>query len=634
MPRPLKWLAIALAVILGLVLIVAAVPNWNGLREPLADVVRDKTGRELTIAGDLKFRPGLSGLRFTASDVTFSNPEWASRDNMVEVGKVTLRVAVLPLFSGRVVFPEVTLDRGEVYLEKSRDGRRNWLLDREQRDEDARATIRRIAVKDGRVDYLDPLLETDVSARVSTRPEAEDAALPLRFSVSGRYKGQPVKASGGGESVMGLRDTGEPYRLEVAGKIGPTSVHAAGAVTTLLKLSAADAHIALSGGSLDELFPLIGIVLPETPAYTTSGRLVHSSGLWRYEGFKGRVGRSDIAGKLYVDVRGARPFLRATLKSRELHLADLGPLVGAGKARERPAPGRVLPDSEFRTDRWSRMDADVTLDAASIKRPEALPIDNLSTRLRMQDAVLRLQPLKFEIAGGSLAGTVKLDGRENPIRADVDLKARKFKIAKLFPTVDLSRASLGEVNGDIKLAGRGNSVAAMLDTADGNLAAVAGSGTVSRLVMEAVGLHILQMLQLRLTGDEVINIRCGIADFGVKDGVMQANVLVVDSDVTRVDGTGHVDLGEETLALTLRPTAKKFRLIALPTPIHVRGKFADPDVGLDKGKLALRSLGAAALGAINPALTLLPLIEAGPGRDSDCARLIADTGVPARKPAK
>lgn len=634
MPRPLKWLAIALAVVLGLVLILAAVPNWNGLREPLADVVRDKTGRELNIAGDLKFRPGFSGLRFTASDVTFSNPEWASRDNMVEVGRVTLRVAVLPLFSGRVVFPEVILDRGEVYLEKSRDGRRNWLLDREQRDEDARATIRRIAVKDGRVDYLDPLLETDVSARVSTRPEAENSALPLRFSVSGRYKGRPVKVSGAGESVMGLRDTDEPYRLEVTGKVGSTSVHAAGAVTNLLKLSAADAHIALSGASLAELFPLIGIVLPETPAYSTSGRLVHSEGLWRYEGFKGRVGRSDIAGKLYVDVRGARPFLRATLKSRELHLADLGPLVGAGRGPERPTPGRVLPDSEFRTDRWSRMDADVTLDAASIKRPEALPIDNLSTRLRMQDAVLRLQPLKFEIAGGSLAGTVKLDGRENPIRADVDLKARKFKIAKLFPTVDLSRASLGEINGDIKLAGRGNSVAAMLDTADGSFAAVAGSGTVSRLVMEAVGLHILQMLQLRLTGDEVINIRCGIADFGIKDGVMQTNVLVVDSDVTRVDGTGHVDLGEETLALTLRPTAKKFRLIALPTPIHVRGKFGDPEVGLDKGKLALRSLGAAALGAINPALTLLPLIEAGPGRDSDCARLIRETGVPARKPDK
>jgi len=34
----------------------------------------------------------------------------------------------------------------------------------------------------------------------------------------------------------------------------------------------------------------------------------------------------------------------------------------------------------------------------------------------------------------------------------------------------------------------------------------------------------------------------------------------------------------------------------------------------------VRALGALALGAINPLLALIPLIDAGPGEDSDCAQ--------------
>jgi AsmA protein len=34
--------------------------------------------------------------------------------------------------------------------------------------------------------------------------------------------------------------------------------------------------------------------------------------------------------------------------------------------------------------------------------------------------------------------------------------------------------------------------------------------------------------------------------------------------------------------------------------------------------MAARALGAVALGVINPLLALIPLIDAGPGKDSDC----------------
>ena len=144
-------------------------------------------------------------------------------------------------------------------------------------------------------------------------------------------------------------------------------------------------------------------------------------------------------------------------------------------------------------------------------------------------------------------------------------------------------------------------------------------------MMETVSLHLLEMLQLKLTGDEAIRIRCGVADFGVKEGVMQANTLILDTDIVRIDGSGHIDLAQEKLDLRIVPRSKKLSLVALRTPIHVEGRLSRPEVGLDKGKLAVRGLAAVALGAVNPALGLIPLIETRTGSDSECRRLIAET---------
>ncbi|MBU2640851.1 MAG: AsmA family protein [Gammaproteobacteria bacterium] len=629
--RPLKWLAISLLFVAVLGVILTSLPNWNALRGPLARIVGDKTGRELNIGGDLIVKLGWPILRVHASDVTFSNPTWAREKNMIEVGDVTFGVVTPPLFRRSLTLDEVHLDRGGIYLEKSRDGRKNWLLDRNQRNDKARVVIRRLTVSDGRIEYRDPALRTRLIARVSTsgRPTSQ-TPLPLKFKVEGQYKGQPLAATGTGDSVLALRDVGTPYRLRVVGRIGPTAVRAEGRVTDLLKLSAVDLQIALRGSSLAQLYPVLGIVFPDTPPYATQGRLVRTGMLWRYEKFQGWIGRSDIAGTLQVDTGAKRPLLVATLNSSRLNFSDLGPLVGTRDTQQTATQtaatrDRVLPDVAFRTQRWSRMDADVTLNAQSIARPDALPIDHLSTRLRLNDAVLRLNPLKFDVAGGTLAGAVKLDGRQTPIRAAVDLKARSMKIARLFPTVDLNKTSIGEFNGDIELAGEGDTVAAMLGSADGKLALVADGGIISRLMMETVSLHLLEMLQLKLTGDEVIRIRCGIADFGVKEGIMQANTLMLDTDIVRIHGSGRIDLQQEKLDLRIVSKSKKLSLLALRTPIHFGGRLSRPEVELDKGNLAARGLAAVALGAVSPALGLIPLIETRTGADSNCRQLIVET---------
>ncbi len=415
--RPWKWVAITLALLAAAAVALVSLPNWNALRDPLVRFVNDRTGRELHIGGDLEVRLGWPRTRIRAADVTFSNPPWAHDKNLIAVRGVSADLSMLPLFRRKVVFQEVRLDRAEVALEKSKDGRKNWLLDRNQRDDRARIEIKHLAARDGRISFLDPAARTRLVARVSTPTlRMTERAAPLSFKVEGQYRGQDMVAEGTGDAVLALRDVETPYRIKVAGRVGPTVARADGHITNVVELSAVDLGIDLRGGSLAQLYPLLGMVFPDTPPYTTSGRLIRRGSLWRYEKFHGHIGNSDIAGTLQVETGSERPVLKATLASRKLDVTDLGPLIGSEKPGGAAADGRVLPTTPFRIERWPRMDADVTLNARSIVGRNALPIGNLSARLRLEAAVLRVDPLEFEVAGGTLAGAVKLDGRQAPIR--------------------------------------------------------------------------------------------------------------------------------------------------------------------------------------------------------------------------
>lgn len=155
--------------------------------------------------------------------------------------------------------------------------------------------------------------------------------------------------------------------------------------------------------------------------------------------------------------------------------------------------------------------------------------------------------------------------------------------------------------------------------------------------MEKIGLHLLEIIQLKLIGDKTVKLNCFIADFGVKRGLMTSHALVLDTEVSTIVGTGTIDLRQESLDLTLVPATRATSPVAFRSPIHVRGPFAQPEVSLDKARLLARGAGALALGLINPALIILPLIEMGPGVESPCARLIpavrASLGKGQEKPA-
>ena len=636
------------------------------MRQPIERYTLNKTGRILAIKGDLTL-----GLHWPlpivrASDVTFANPAWAKEPLLLNAGAVEIELDLLQLFRRQVVFPQVHLQRPEVYLEQTPDGRKSWLLDLEQKDDAARIQIGRITLDEGKLGYDDVATKTRINATISSTSAQQREVSPyaLAFTAVGLLKGIAIKAKGSGGPAVSLRDETLPYPLQLDATIGNTHISSEGTVTGLLKLSTLDMKLALRGENLDQLFPIIGIATPHTRAYVTNGRLVRAGNEWHYQDFKGRFGESDIAGSVKVTVGGQRPMMVADLTSSVLDIDDLGPFIGARPgtvtaarraalgapavvnpdiqtqtqtqtpSAARPASAatptrmRVLPNRPFSTERWNSLDADVNLRAKTIRRAAELPLENLRLHMLLRDSVVTLDPLDFGLAGGHLNALITLDGRKRPIQMQARVKAQKLLLAKLFPTVDLNKASIGQVNGVFDLKGAGDSVGQMLATSNGKVSLVVAGGQISRLMMEKAGLHLWEMLQLNLSGDQLIELRCAVADFDVKAGILRPNTLVLDTQVTTIMGTGSIDLGREQLDLTLNQKTKNTSPLALRSPLFIRGSFVKPVVGVDKGKLVARAGGAVVLGLLNPLLALIPLVDPGPGKDSDCGPLLGATKDP------
>ena len=194
--------------------------------------------------------------------------------------------------------------------------------------------------------------------------------------------------------------------------------------------------------------------------------------------------------------------------------------------------------------------------------------------------------------------------------------------ADSFRRLDTNRLSAGELGAQIRLTGRGQSVAELLSNADGTIAAAMDGGRISHTVVAAASLDGGKLLPLLLRGDEPVAIRCAALAMSVQQGLAHTQLLVLDTSEVRINGSGALDLKSERLALELNAQPKQASILSLRGPIYVEGTFRHPLVAVSAATL-LRGGAAIALGVVNPLAALLPLIETGGGKDTDCVRALS-----------
>ena len=135
MIRALKWLAIAIValvvLIAGAALIVPHVFDPNDYKDTIADAVMARTGRSLTIKGDLALTvfPWLGvdvGPIEIGQPAGFQGTADAAGQPFLRSQRTQVRVKLLPLLARRIEMDTVTAQGLVLHLATAQDGRTNW----------------------------------------------------------------------------------------------------------------------------------------------------------------------------------------------------------------------------------------------------------------------------------------------------------------------------------------------------------------------------------------------------------------------------------------------------------------------------------------------------------------------------
>lgn len=632
--RILAWIVGGVLVLLALAaLFLVFVFDANWVRGQLGERATAALGRGVAIQGPLSVRWG-STVSVHAEGIRVANPPWAQRPDMARFDAIDVQVRLLPLLAARVELPSLRLVRPRVDLEKNAQGEANWTFADNPRAATAaqaavpekRTTfpiIDHLAVEDGRLGYRDAQAGMDIESHIATAVGGDPAHERVRLSGKGSFKAMPAELQLEAGSLLTLRDPDKPYPLRVEARIGDTHAMAQGTIAEPVKMEGVELQMSLSGPDMAAIFPIFAIPVPPTRPYSIDGHLSGGGQTWTFRDFHGRVGDSDLSGGLTVATGGERPVLRANLVSQRLALADLAGFIGAKPGQpDTTPPGRVLPNTPLNLGKLRAMDVEARFTGEKVEAP-GLPIDRLEASLKIKDGLARLEPLAFVIAQGSFAGTVELDGRHEMPRARLDMEVRRMDLHRFFAGTRFAPQTTGTLAGRIDLAGQGHSTAELLGAADGRATLMMSGGSLSALLVEAIGIDIAKALGLAISQDHPMAVRCLVADLDLNKGDARTRALVLDTADAVVTGQGDINLRDEKMKLRLDSHPKDASLLSARAPIHVGGTLGSPDVGVDPATEAARGGLAVALGALlTPLAALIPFLEPGLGEDQDCGRLI------------
>jgi uncharacterized protein involved in outer membrane biogenesis len=558
---------------------------------------------------------------------------------MAVIDRIVVQIRLLPLLKGDVDLRLLRIDRPNVDLYRDGQGRATWDFSDGRKKEPTRLPpIRNFIINDGQLRLRDERRNLTFQGSVNAAEQLGGKSRGFELRGDGRLNSQPFTAQIVGGPLLNI-DKDKPYPFDADIRAGDTYVTARGAVPEPFDLGSFYMNTTARGPDLADLYGITGVALPNTPPYNLRGRLSRDEQLWKIDGLNGRVGDSDLSGRISVQTGRERPLLKATLRTRSLDFDDLGalfggaPKTGAGEtasaqqkalAANLNAQQRIFPDSTLKVDRIRAIDADVDYRAASI-RDAPVNLSSGSVRVKLTDGLLRAEPLDLNLPQGEVKGYVQLNARRATPVTDMDLRLSGARLEHLLPIkLGGGQPFTGTLVGRAKLTGAGDSVHKAFANANGEVTVVIPGGDIREAFAELMGVNVVKGLGLLLSkNQDRTPIRCGVANFKASNGVLTANQIVVDTGPVIVTGSGTVNLGSERMAFRMQGHPKEFRLVRLMLPVTASGPIRSPKLGVEPGKAIAQGGIAVALGSLlSPIAAILPFVDPGLAKDANCAALL------------
>jgi uncharacterized protein involved in outer membrane biogenesis len=671
--RILKRTLFAIVIVLALLTLTVVLMPASAWKRIISHVATADLGRQVAIDGNLELHVFSWNPRLVVEGLRVANADWAPRKPMLMVQRLDVTLSLVSLFKSPLVFPRIEIDAPDIDLLRDSASRANWDFSTPGANKPQKPgasppasipIIKQLILSDGVLAASDQVRKLKFDGKIAVDEGQGSAVGALRVSGTGMLNGKPFDLRLDGGPLINT-DHDKPYGFDAAVTAADIKLTAHTDIAHPFDLAAVTAKFHLSGKDLADAFYLTGLALPNTPPYELAGTAVRDGMKFSIDDFHGRLGSSDISGKVDIDTARDRPKLSAVLTSKVLDLADLAAPLGTEATFDKKAdtlasgalksqsagPGTpaasmpgpdasknalLLPDADLQVTRVRAMDADVQFEAHSIKTPK-LPMKEVQFHLLLDDGKLSFDPLAFTLPEGQFSGSVALNARSAVPVTDIDMRMQNLDLSQ-FKTGSSSTPPLtGDLVGRIKLHGTGTSVHKTAADVQGDITIVVPKGEMRAAFAELTGINVAEGLGLLVAKKEQnTTIRCGVVSFHADEGNLKATTMVLDTNRMLITGGGGVDMGTEALDLSLRGQPKGIRLVRLRSPIKIHGTLSHPQVGLETADVIGQAGAAVALGTLlTPVASLLAFVDPGLAKDANCVDLVSQAeqskGLPAAK---
>ena len=593
---------IAVVLVLG-ILFLGAVPA-SILRGVIVEKLQGASERDVAIGSVTRDSFFSYSPVITVHDLRVAQPRWAGDGDFIRLKSVYARLSVLDVLTGEVQPDRVRIDGLELALIRDENGRSNWDEDEtDDRDEDGNGpALTDLDVRQSRFSFTDHKRGLDLAGPITV-----DSEKGLRAEGKGTFLQTKASLSFTGGAITGI-DPEADYPFEMALDSPALNLTAKGKMQGVLNTGLFTASLSAQAPTLKNLDRVIEAGLFGTQPIDLRATVRHEDKDWFVTKLDGSIGRSRLSGNADILKRDGRTKIDATIHATTLDFDDLADDAGLARAAAltRRIGPRVIPNTRINLSKMGPTDGqlDFTIDRLLSRRDTVFR--SLKGTLSLDHKLIQISDLVIRLKSGRMTGGVQVDHRSGAPKFSTDLTLRGASISDLIGNGDIVTATM---RGRIKLSGSGDTVREALEKADGKAAMVASGGSVRATAAHVLGQNLSGAVGKIIDDPKArVPLRCLVASFDAKNGVLNPAPLAVDTEISIGRGEGRIALDGETISLILRGGAKGKSALRIVDPIKISGTLTAPNVsvaGLGKAedaekpslgdvlKVATKSIGSA-----------------------------------------
>lgn len=629
MKKLLKIIGIIVALLIAL-LVIAAVAltlffDPNDYRDDISRYVKEQTGRELKIDGDLSlsFFPWI-GLEI--GKVELSNAKGFGDKPFAQINEAGVKVKLLPLLHGELVMNKILLDGLQLNLARNDKGVANWedlgktSAPPEPQKPQAQGggpaltgiDIEGVEVSDADVAWDDNQAGTHVAIR------------NLNLSAGRLGAGGPVPVKMAFDLVQDPKAPPRHFELDAKvdlqldqGTVAVNDLRAqlAGLVDVrgqvqgkgLKDQPSFNGHLEVGEFVPRKLAKELGVELPPMADETVLGKASMSTDLKATTNsaaldnlqlavddtrLQGRFAVADFSTMamrfdLNIDQVDLDRYLPPKQEESQTKTANGGAAKPAAGPSAGPEPD-LIPVELLRS-----LNLDGKLKIGKLKAYN-LKSEQIALTVNAKQGDVRISPASAQLYGGSYSGDTRIDARGKQPTIAIDEKLSGVQAQPLFKDAADTDLISGTANMSAKLSSTGSKLSQLKRGLNGNIAMAFTDGSVN-------GVNIAQMIRkagAALNGKSAPADEPEKTDFAeltgtanVRDGVVDNQDLTMKSPLLRVEGKGTANLVRERLDYTVKAVIVATlegqggetldKLKGVPIPVRITGPFDDPKFEVD-----------------------------------------------------